>query len=217
MIKYYLIFLFISFYLAGCSRTLVDYSVDSHIVKEGETLQHIALNYKVSYENLISLNNIHDPNTIFPGQRLIIRDPNFKKNSSDSGYVNKVIKAKKNIWNLPAEGKIIRKFNNDQELSNGIGIGGSIGNDVFATLSGTVVYAGEGLVSYGKLIIIRHDDIYLSAYGFNHILFISEGDKVEAGQIISQMGDGPGNIPQLYFEIRENGIPIDPMIYLENL
>ena len=92
----------------------------------------------------------------------------------------------------------------------GLAIAGSAGQEVRAAAAGRVVYTGAGLRSYGELVIIKHDEAWLSAYGYNRELFVSEGDTVRAGQRIAAMGLGPGQQPQLYFEIRLNGRPVDP-------
>ena len=96
----------------------------------------------------------------------------------------------------------------------GIGIGGEIGASIRAAAPGDVVYAGDGLAAYGNLIIIKHNDTYLSAYGHNDQMVVSEGDAVDQGQEIARMGLGPERKPQLHFEIRRNGTPVDPMGYL---
>jgi len=77
-----------------------------------------------------------------------------------------------------------------------------------------VVYSGSGLIGYGKLIIVKHNETYLSAYGHNRELQVTEGEKVSAGQTIALMGEGPGRRPVLHFEIRQNGKPVDPLRYL---
>ena len=80
-----------------------------------------------------------------------------------------------------------------------------------AAADGRVVYAGSGLIGYGQLVIIKHNDTYLSAYGYNADLRVSQGQDVRRGQEIATMGVGPGREPRLHFEIRRNGVPIDPL------
>ena len=211
-------FLFTLLLFSSCTKTLVDYSITSHTVKEGESLHYIAWIYRVKYDDIILLNNIDDPNLIYPGQTLLIRgsydsaiSENYSKDRPllDTGIIGR------NTWILPANGLVVRKFNEDLLLGSGIGIRGSVGDNIYATLSGEVVYAGSGLTSYGNLIIIKHGEAYLTAYGFNKDLLVAEGDEVVAGQVISHMGEGPGKLPQLHFEIRENGTPINPMVYID--
>tara|TARA_B100001250_G_scaffold414562_1_gene453907 strand:+ start:9323 stop:9976 length:654 start_codon:yes stop_codon:yes gene_type:complete len=211
-------FLFILFLFSSCTKTLVDYSITSHTVKEGESLHYIAWIYRVKHEDLILLNDIDNPNFIYPGQKLLIRGS--RNVAVSENYIqdttlfdNEIIET--HTWILPANGLVIRKFNEDLLLGSGIAIRGSVGDNIYATLPGEVVYSGSGLTSYGNLIIIKHGDAFLTAYGFNKDLLVSEGDEVIAGQIISHMGEGPGNLPQLHFEIRENGTPINPMLFID--
>jgi lipoprotein NlpD len=90
-------------------------------------------------------------------------------------------------------------------------LGGEVGSPVRASRGGEVVYSGNGLVGYGELIIIKHDDRYLSAYGFNQSRLVAEGEAVNAGQVIARMGTGPDNQAMLHFEVRDRGKPIDPI------
>ena len=83
-----------------------------------------------------------------------------------------------------------------------------------AAASGRVVYSGGGLIGYGQLIILKHNDTYLSAYGHNASLLVKEGDNIKKGQRIATMGEGPGQKPRLHFEIRRNGKPVDPRRFL---
>ena len=101
-----------------------------------------------------------------------------------------------------------------QGTGSGIGIGGQLGADIRASAAGQVVYAGDGLAAYGNLIIIKHNDTFLSAYGHNDALVVGEGDAVEQGDVIARMGMGPERQPQVHFEIRRNGTPVNPMGYL---
>jgi lipoprotein NlpD len=97
-----------------------------------------------------------------------------------------------------------------QQGSKGIDFSGTVGQPVFAAAPGRVVYSGNALKGYGELIIIKHDDVFLSAYGYNRKRYVKEGDIVTAGQPIGEMGLGPENKPLLHFEIREKGEPINP-------
>ena len=108
-------------------------------------------------------------------------------------------------------GRIVARFGDRGTLSTGIGIAGQLGQDVFASASGRVVYAGSGLPDYGALVIIEHDSTWLSAYGHNRALLVSQGQTVTRGQKIAEMGPGPGGEPRLHFEIRRNGDPLDPL------
>ena len=117
-------------------------------------------------------------------------------------------------WQWPVRGPVVSPYGASAGAETGIGIGGEIGASIRAAAPGDVVYAGDGLAAYGNLIIIKHNDTYLSAYGHNDQMVVSEGDAVDQGQEIARMGLGPERKPQLHFEIRRNGTPVDPMGYL---
>ncbi len=97
---------------------------------------------------------------------------------------------------------------------HGLTIVGTLGKDIRAASGGRVVYTGSGLLGYGQLIIIKHNESYLSAYGHLQTVAIKEGDAVSAGQRIATMGNGPQGSPLLYFEIRVNGTPSNPLALL---
>ena len=96
----------------------------------------------------------------------------------------------------------------------GVLINGKAGQSIKAAASGQVVYAGSGLIGYGQLIILKHNDTYLSAYGYNASLLVKEGDTIRKGQRIATMGEGPERKARLHFEIRRNGKPVNPRQYL---
>jgi lipoprotein NlpD len=106
------------------------------------------------------------------------------------------------------------EFGDRPGTGTGLLIGGSLGEPVQAAAPGRVVYAGDGLIGYGKLIILKHNDTYLSAYGHNASLLVREGEAIRKGQRIATMGEGPGREPRLHFEIRQNGKPVNPRQYL---
>jgi lipoprotein NlpD len=97
---------------------------------------------------------------------------------------------------------------------HGLMIGGRLGEDIRAAASGRVVYTGAGLLGYGQLIIVKHNESYLSAYGHLQSVLIKEGDPVGSGQRIATMGNGPQGSPMLYFEIRLHGTPGNPLALL---
>ena len=111
-------------------------------------------------------------------------------------------------WSWPTQGAVMRGYG--QQGSKGLDFTGREGQPVLAAAPGRVVYSGNALKGYGELIIIKHDDTYLSAYGYNRSRHVKEGDVVTAGQPIGKMGRGPENKPLLHFEIRERGKPINP-------
>lgn len=117
-------------------------------------------------------------------------------------------------WRWPAEGRIINGFVADDPTRQGVDIMGTEGQPVIAAADGEVVYSGSGLIGYGELIIIKHSDSLLSAYGHNRRRLVEEGARVRAGQVIAEMGRSGGSVPMLHFEIRRNGRPIDPRGFL---
>ena len=112
----------------------------------------------------------------------------------------------------PAKGKVTEEFN---DKNKGIDIAGKVGEAVQAASDGNVVYAGNSLRGYGNLVIIKHDNTYLTAYAHNSKLLVKEGDNVRKGQKIAEMGDTDTNSPKLHFELRVNGKPVNPTPYLQ--
>lgn len=117
------------------------------------------------------------------------------------------------FWIWPARGKLLSRFA-PEAGSNGIDIAGSDGSPIRAAAKGKVVYAGTGLRGYGLLIIVKHDETFLTAYAHNRAVKINEGDAVEGGQIIAEMGQSGADSVRLHFEIRRDGQPVDPLQYL---
>ena len=117
-------------------------------------------------------------------------------------------------WFWPTDGQVIKKFFADNGRHKGIDLGGKVGQPVLAASPGVVVYAGSGLRGYGKLIIIKHNDEFLSAYAHNRKLLAKEGEQVSSGQQIAEMGSSGTESVKLHFEIRFDGQPVDPLKYL---
>lgn len=118
------------------------------------------------------------------------------------------------IWSWPCSGPVSKAFKANNGLNKGIDITGKLGEPVYAASSGTVVYSGEGLRGYGKLIIIKHSDKFLSAYAYNSKLKVKEGDTVKTGEKIAEMGETGTDSVKLHFEIRFDGKPVNPLIHL---
>jgi len=116
-------------------------------------------------------------------------------------------------WVWPARGRILTGFSEATSLK-GIDIAGAVGQPVAASAGGKVVYAGTGLRGYGKLIIIKHNGTYLSAYAHNKEILVKEGQQVAKGQKIAEMGNSDADRVKLHFEIRRQGKPVDPARYL---
>lgn len=211
------------------------------VVRKGDTLYSIAFRHNLDYRQLAAWNGIGSNFTIYPGQRLRLSPPPHRSAPRRTAAITPAtpsppispstpvkatpVPASAPIpsftpsgafdprhWRWPANGQVVTPFNPPKE--KGINIGGHYGASVVAAAPGTVVYSGNALKGYGELIIIKHSDDYLSAYGFNSRRVVHEGQQVEAGQLIAQMGEGPGQTPELHFEIRYRGQPVDPRKYL---
>lgn len=117
-------------------------------------------------------------------------------------------------WQWPASGKVVKKFSASGSKNKGVDIAGGLGKPVNAAASGKVVYAGSGLVGYGQLIIIKHNEHFLSAYAHNRVLLVKEGDNIKAGTKIAEIGSSGAESVKLHFEIRRDGKPVDPERYL---
>lgn len=116
-------------------------------------------------------------------------------------------------WRWPADGTLIKRFASGDAIP-GIEIGGKSGDPVRAAADGVVVYSGNGLVGYGELVIIKHSDSFLSAYGHNRKRLVKEGEKVKAGQTVAEMGSSGATRDELQFQVRRDGNPVDPLQYL---
>jgi lipoprotein NlpD len=117
-------------------------------------------------------------------------------------------------WSWPASGRVIRGYDPNTTGKKGVDIAGKTGQSVRAAAAGKVVYSGSGLSGYGRLIIVKHNKDFLSAYAHNRKLIAREGQWVEKGAVIAQMGSSGTDRTQLHFEIRKKGRPVDPLRYL---
>ncbi|MPZ46644.1 MAG: peptidoglycan DD-metalloendopeptidase family protein [Betaproteobacteria bacterium] len=116
-------------------------------------------------------------------------------------------------WGWPTKGKVIAGFN-ENGGPKGVQIAGNLGQAIVASAPGRVVYTGSGLRGYGNLVIIKHNDTYLSAYAHNRSVLVKQGDAVTKGQKIAEMGDSDASRVMLHFEIRRLGKPVDPIKFL---
>ncbi|MDH3887596.1 MAG: peptidoglycan DD-metalloendopeptidase family protein [Gammaproteobacteria bacterium] len=224
---------------AAAKKSSGDYTV----VERGDTLYSIAWAHGLGYHQLASLNGIRAPYTIYSGQRLRVR-PAVRSNGVTVAPLRqgKAVVASKPVaapavkpvarqastpapaaasnkpfngpWIWPTRGRVLSKFQSNASGKRGIEIGGHADQPVNAAGNGTVVYAGSGLVGYGRLIIVKHSENLLSAYGHNSKLLVAEGEYVSAGQMIAKMGSSGTSRNELYFEIRKDGKPVDPLKYL---
>ena len=168
---------------------------------------------KVS-EKIVTQSDIGEPIEI--NEPIASREP-YNKNSikKTKEVVAKNTQALSNQYIWPTEGDVTQAFN-PEAGKKGISIQGMLGQEVKSIAKGRVIYAGEDLKGYGKLIIIKHDDNVLSVYGHNRELLVIEGQKISAGEIISTMGQTDANEVMLHFEVRKNGLSVDPMSYFKN-
>lgn len=205
-------------------------------VREDDTLYSISRRHGVSVEQLVQLNQLKHPSKIQTGQTIFLkplnktagsstqkRKSNSQRNASRSSSGERQQAGSQTAgwprtvrWQRPAKGKVIKKFNRRRSDAKGIDIAGKLGESIVASAGGKVVYSGDGLINYGKLIIIKHNETYLSAYAYNHKLLVKEGDIVKAGQKIAEMGRKHKSSPRLHFEIRKNGKPVNPLKYLSS-
>ena len=215
--------------LAGCGGKLLRWEPRAHVVRAGDTLQAIAFRYGIDDRDLAGWNGLDDPDLIFPGQRLRLSAPSGYRPSrrarADSNRPDATVTGgtprgsgpvtpAAGSWTWPAKGPVMRRYGDSTSLGRGLDLSGNQGDPVIASAQGKVVYSGSGLLGYGKLIILKHNDTYLSAYGHNETLLVQEGQEVQAGQRIATMGLGPGDGALLHFEIRREGKPVDPMTFL---
>lgn len=216
---------------------------DFYTVKSGDSLMSISRKSGVSYSNLIRINHLQKPYGIYTGQRIYLKSNSSSESLADripqkvvpvaggntqttanstavpasvATAPTKVVSGKSRAvsgvsWMWPARGTVIRNFSS---TNKGIDIAGSRGQNVNAAASGQVVYSGNALRGYGNLIIINHDNEYLSAYAHNDMLLVKEGQRVKKGQVIAKMGSTDASRVMLHFEIRYRGNSVNPRKYL---
>ncbi len=211
------IYLFSILFLVACgSGTGSGHRSDQHIVRKGETLFSIAWRYGKDVDDIARWNRLGDGSLIYPGQvlRLTPSAGASGGRSTPPRSLPKIPAQPPPAWEWPTAGRINVDFGGKPGTGTGVLVNGRAGQPVYAAASGVVVYAGSGLIGYGQLIILKHNDTYLSAYGYNASLLVKEGQSIRKGQQIATMGEGPERKPRLHFEIRRNGKPVNPGQYL---
>lgn len=198
---------------------------DTYTVRRGDTLYSIAWKHQLNYQDVARWNGIGRDFVIHPGQKLRLHSPGRAVASSPTSAKRttpptaaRTPRAPQPVgppvqWQWPVDAGtpvLTTRPNGGQGLS----ISGRLGQDIRAAASGRVVYTGTGLLGYGQLVIIKHSDTYLSAYGHTQAVAVREQEAVAAGQRIATMGQGPQGTPLLYFEIRTNGAPGNPLMLL---
>ncbi len=150
-----------------------------------------------------------------PVTKPVLTSPRLKEQAQPPAKSTSVVAADNRVqWRWPVNGGVISNFSANGGLNKGIDIRGELGEPVIAASDGIVVYAGSGLRGYGKLLIIKHNDKYLSAYAYNRELYAKEGQQVKAGEKIAEVGSYGSESPRLHFEIRYDGKPVNPLQYL---
>ena len=211
-----------------------------YFVKSGDTLYSIAWRENLDYRTLALWNRLPSSYTIRPGQRLVLTPPGASSSSAPrvvssvpssttSGRSkpapvqnNRTVLAKREPsrhvdvsgnrlrWQWPTNGRVVLSYSSKGIGRKGVRISGKYGQPVKAAQSGKVVYSGSGLRGYGQLIIVKHNEYYLSAYGNNRKILVKEGQAVKVGEKIAEMGNSDKGEPILHFEIRYRGKPVDP-------
>ena len=210
-----------------------------YTVKPGDTLIRIGLETGQNFRDIVRWNNLENPNLIEVGQVLRIVPPGSDNTqvvtrpvtsgtattttSAAPGRPASATSAPANspqpaateddiAWIWPAQGKLIAGF--DEVKNKGFDIDGKAGDPIIAAGDGRVVYAGAGLRGYGNLIILKHNNTFLTAYAHNQTLLVKEDQSVKKGQKIAEMGNSDADRVKLHFEIRRQGKPVDPAKYL---
>ncbi len=212
----------------------------TYTVREGDTLYSIAWRHGHDYRELARANDIDSSYTIYPGQVIRLdattpaasrqaraapasgtgdrpaqpessRPSGGRASPAPSRSASSSSGAADLNWRWPVNGSVLSSFDPNEPGRGGITIAGSSGDPVHAAEAGTVVYRGSGLTGYGKLIILKHDDHWLSAYAHNQDLLVSEGQQVDQGERIARMGATGTYRTQLRFEIRKDGKPQNPI------
>ena len=200
-----------------------------YIVKKGDTLFSIATEFGVDFRDIAKDNSIENIDSIEVGQKLKITQEksgdslgSSSKEKTLPGVEPKKSTTNKNqssplttVWRKPVDGEAVYRFNQgSDEKARGIGFKVSSESPVFAVAPGKIVYSGSGLRGYGKLIIVKHDDVFLSVYAHVDRILGLEGQVVAQGQQIAIAGGGREESSIFHFEVREKGRPIDPSRFL---
>jgi lipoprotein NlpD len=203
-----------SLLLNGCADTGA-HRQDVYVVRPQDTLYSIAWRYGLDFRDLARWNRLGPDFRISVGQALTlapgaVEPPQHRPQRPSSSTGPAVPSPSKASWVWPIEppGVPIRVN------GGGILLAGRLGQDVRAAAAGRVVYSGNGIRGYGNLIIVKHGENLLSAYAHNRDTLVREGQEVALGQLIAHMGEGAPQKIVLYFEIRRNGKPVDPLPFL---
>lgn len=232
--NYFLLYVFISVISLGLSACSYKNHNKYHIVKKGDTLYSVAKRHNLKLDHLAKINFIKFPYTISKGQKLVLSDNrklqrlNIKTSKKNSAILSPTTVTTKTAYNYnnqepakyiankdwawPAHGQIVKQFTAaGPNKVQGIEIAGKKGDPILSTANGKVVYSGNNLRGYGNLVIIKHNQDFLSAYAHNEKILVKEQQEVKKGQQIATMGDSEAKSVLLHFEVRYKGKPIDPL------
>jgi lipoprotein NlpD len=201
--------------LGGCANTRSD-ERGVYVVRPQDTVYSIAWRYGLDFRDLARWNHIGSDFRIAVGQTLILAPraaappPKNPKPPPSIAQAKPAPSASALSWVWPTD-----RMSAPQAVSGGgILLAGHVGQDIRAASSGRVVYNGSGIRGYGNLIIIKHGENLLSAYAHTRESLVHDGQEVTLGQLIAHMGEAAPQKPVLYFEIRRNGKPVDPLAFL---
>ncbi len=217
--------------LAGCGSSPPPRTAATYVVQPGDTLYAIAWRNNLDWRELARWNGLGEDAHLNVGQRLVLqprggqavpkaarRKPTAAPpGSRDARLVPPAVAGPAPAFAWPVSGVVLGE---QAQPSGGFGLRLAVraGDEVRAAAAGRVAYVGSGLRSYGQLVIVKHPEGWLSAYGYNRALRVKEGDAVQRGQVVAEAGEGPlpagGTAPQLYFEIRRLGRAVDPRTVL---
>lgn len=233
---------YIDFAPAQPNQQISSFSKPIYRVKQGDTLFSIGNRMGLEYQKLALWNNIHPPYALKEGQKLKLFKPSelktgassqknkennvekkrfesqktkiIERNGSQKILTNSNVNKKmlKLNWQWPIKGKILKTFS--KTGNQGIDIKGTLGQKIKSAAAGKVVYSGSGMLGYGKLLIIKHSPLFLSAYANNSKLLVVEGQSVNKGQAIAEVGLSLSKQASLHFEIRKKGNPVNPINFL---
>jgi lipoprotein NlpD len=194
-----------------------------YTVKPGDTIMQVGRTTGQNWRDIVKWNNLDNPNQVETGQVLRVAPPEGAVKppvvaapvtpapttpaaSAPAGSDDDI------AWLWPSSGALIAGY--DDVKSKGLKIGGKLGDPIFASADGRVVYAGSAVRGYGNLVILKHNETYLTAYAHNQTLLVKEDQTVRKGQRIADMGNSDAERVMLHFEVRRNGKPVDPAKYL---
>jgi lipoprotein NlpD len=214
--------LFTLAFLSGCANDkpfgMPSYSAGAclsasagyYCVQPGDSLESISASFGRTPADLAQWNGMKAADSVQAGQMLRVGPPTGVARASNAPAPVATASANRFVW--PVSGTVVREFGT--KGSRGIEIAGRKGAPVKAVEGGRVVYAGDKLKQYGLMVIVKHDDHFVTAYGNNSRVTVAEGATVQRGATIAEMGTRGGGQPLLQFEMREDGRPVDPLAYL---